>query len=77
MSVSERHVTPTIAKMNNRFSLFAHVVEGNDVMDLLRPGDVLVSAAVKDEEGLGTFRLLAPHDGEGDDEVIPFEEDED
>jgi hypothetical protein len=53
LSVSERHSSSIISKMNNRFSLFAHVVEGNDVMDLLRPGDVLLSADVKEGEGSG------------------------
>jgi hypothetical protein len=75
MSVSERHLSPAISKMNNRFSLFAHVVEGNDVLDLLRAGDVLVSATVKDEESAGTFRLTRPSSVE-EDEVIPFEEED-
>lgn len=75
MSVSERHLSPAISKMNNRYSLFAHVVEGNDVLDLLRAGDVLVSAAVKGEESAGTFRLIRPT-AEGEDEVIPFEEED-
>ena len=74
MSVSERHQSPVISKMNNRFSLFAHVVEGNDVMDLLRPGDMLVHADVKDES-LGTYNLV--NLGDEADNVIPFEEEED
>ena len=74
MSVSERHLSTAISKMNNRFSLFAHVVEGNDVLDLLRPGDVMVSAVVKGEENAGTFRLLKRNDEAAD--IIPFEEEE-
>lgn len=75
LSVSERHSSSIISKMNNRFSLFAHVVEGNDVMDLLRPGDVLLSADVKEGEGSGMcifiymlyhvhilFRMKCPRD---------------
>jgi hypothetical protein len=38
--------------------LFAHVVEGNDVLELLRPGDMLLTAEVKDEEG--SWRLQRP-----------------
>ena len=53
---------------------FAHVVEGNDVMDLLRPGDMLVHADVKDES-LGTYNLVNLDDEA--DNVIPFEEEED
>lgn len=74
MSVSERHLSPAISKMNNRFSLFAHVVEGNDVLDLLRPGDIMVSAVVKGEESAGAFRLLKRNDEAS--EIIPFEEEE-
>ena len=74
LSVSERHQSTVISKMNNRFSLFAHVVEGNDIMDLLRPGDMLVHADVKDES-LGTYTLLSGRDVETS--VIPFEEEED
>jgi hypothetical protein len=39
---TERNELPTIQRLNNRYSLFAHVTEGNDVLELLRPGDVLV-----------------------------------
>ena len=39
---TERNELPTIQRLNNRYSLFAHVIEGNDVLELLRPGDVLV-----------------------------------
>ena len=74
LSVSERHQSSVISKMNNRFSLFAHVVEGNDVMDLLRPGDMLVHADVKDES-LGTYTLVNAEDETSS--VIPFEEEED
>ena len=42
MSVGERHASPAVNRLNNRFSLFAHVVEGNDVLELLRPGDILL-----------------------------------
>jgi cyclophilin family peptidyl-prolyl cis-trans isomerase len=42
VSVGERHASPAINRLNNRFTLFAHVVEGNDVLELLRPGDVLL-----------------------------------
>ena len=73
LSVSERHQSTVISKMNNRFSLFAHVVEGNDVMDLLRPGDMLVHADVRDES-LGTYTLLSAE--EESTSVIPFEEEE-
>jgi cyclophilin family peptidyl-prolyl cis-trans isomerase len=41
-SPAERNSIPAIQRLNSRYSLFAHVVEGNDVLDLLRPGDVLL-----------------------------------
>jgi hypothetical protein len=68
--VSERHSSSIISKMNNRFSLFAHVVEGNDVMDLLRPGDVLLSADVKEGEGTGAWELTRASDID----YLPFDD---
>ena len=41
-SVTERDSSPAIQRMNNRYSLFAHVVKGNDILELLQPGDILL-----------------------------------
>ena len=45
-SVTERDASPAIQRMNNRYSLFAHVIEGNDILELLQPGDVLLRSVV-------------------------------
>ena len=70
--VTERSILPAMRRLSGRCSLFAHVVEGNDVLELLRPGDVMLAAEVKDEQG--SWTLLRPPDavdslleGEGDD----------
>ena len=58
LRVTEREALPAMRRLSGRCSLFAHVVEGNDVLELLRPGDVLLTAEVKDEEG--SWRLQRP-----------------
>lgn len=56
MSVSERHMLPSIQRLNDRYALFAYAIEGLDVLEKLRPGDTLVKAKVEE----GAWRLLLP-----------------
>ena len=54
LSVYQRSQLPTMAKMNNKFSLFAFVVDGNDVLVNLKEGDLLVDTKI--EAGLFALR---------------------
>jgi len=50
LTVSERHASPVIAKLNSRYSLLGYCIDRNDVLQRLSTGDVLTSASV--EEGV-------------------------
>lgn len=50
--------TPLLKTLDNRFSLFAYAVDGIEILDSLREGDMLVSAIVED----GPWGLLKPSD---------------
>jgi hypothetical protein len=73
LSVSEREASPAVKRLTSRCSLFAHVIEGNDVLEMLKPGDILATAEVK-EEGSGVWKLLRPADFR--DVLLPAEEEE-
>jgi hypothetical protein len=53
----ERNSKILFSTLNNQFSLFAYAIEGNDVLESLRPGDVLISADVED----GVWKLEEPN----------------
>lgn len=77
LSVSERETSSAVKRLNSRCSLFAHVIEGNDILEMLKPGDVLVTAEVKEEEGSGVWKLLRPADADFRDVLMPAEEEDD
>ncbi len=56
--VRELHRQPAVQRLNDRFSLFAYAIEGLDVMDRLREGDILLRARVED----GVWSLSQPED---------------
>jgi cyclophilin family peptidyl-prolyl cis-trans isomerase len=56
ITISERHLLPVVTRMNQRFSLFAHCIDGNDVLGQLKSNDVLLSAKVEE----GAWRLIPP-----------------
>lgn len=49
-SVQELHNSAIVQRLDSKYCLFAYVIEGNDILQQLRPGDLLVSAKV--EEGV-------------------------
>jgi len=53
----ERNSKSLFSTLNNQFSLFGYVVEGNDVLENLKAGDILVSAVVEE----GVWRLIEPN----------------
>jgi peptidylprolyl isomerase len=69
-SLQQRHMEPAVQRLNYKYALFAYVVDGIDVLEQLREGDVLVSAQVED----GVWDLQTPS---GDTEVIAIEEESD
>ena len=48
LNLFERHTSPAIDRLNNYYSLFAYVIEGIDVLEQLKEGDVLVSTIIED-----------------------------
>lgn len=55
-NTNKLNAQPLVQRMNNKFSLFAYVVDGGEVLRQLLPGDVITS--VKVEEGV--WRLEGP-----------------
>jgi hypothetical protein len=66
--VSKLNELPVIQRLNNKYSLFAYVIDGENIINRLRPGDILDSVAVEP----GTWTLYQP-DPDGRYEVIPAE----
>lgn len=56
LSISERHQLPVMQWLDSRYSLFAYAIEGLDVLEKLRDGDVLLRTQVED----GVWKLEAP-----------------
>jgi len=53
-SLSEIHSSSNIQRLNSRYTLFAHIIEGLEVFQQLKPGDILSSVEVED----GLWSLL-------------------
>ena len=66
LSSSALDSLPVVQRLNNKYSLFAYVIEGEDLLEELSPGDLIDSAVV--EEGM--WMLYQP-DPDGRYEVIP------
>lgn len=47
-NVIERDSSLLFSQLNNQYSLFAYAIEGNDVLEKLQQGDLLVSAVAED-----------------------------
>lgn len=58
LTVSERHALPVIKRLNDRYALFAYAIEGLDVLEKLKVGDVLVSTRIEE----GAWRLELPNE---------------
>ena len=56
VSISERHQLPVMQWVDGRYSLFAYAIEGLDVLEKLRDGDILLRTQVED----GVWKLVAP-----------------
>ena len=56
VSVIERDSLPQFQRLENRYSLFAYCIDGNDLLQLLTAGDVLASARVEP----GLWELIPP-----------------
>jgi cyclophilin family peptidyl-prolyl cis-trans isomerase len=52
-TATERNADSVFQQLNNEYSLFGHVIEGNDVMERLKLGDILLNATIED----GIWRL--------------------
>ena len=59
LSVIERDALPAFQRLENRYSLFAYCIDGNDVLQQLTDGDVLASCRVEP----GMWDLLPPKQG--------------
>lgn len=57
-TVVERNAGSLFQHLNNQFCLFAYCIEGNNVLESLKPGDVLESATVED----GIWELVQPEE---------------
>ena len=66
--VSKLNELPVIQRLNNKYSLFAYAIDGEEVISRLRPGDVIDSVVVEP----GIWKLYQP-DPDGRYEVIPTE----
>lgn len=55
-SLQQLHQSPVIQRLNNKYTLFAYVVEGNDILQQLQPGDILDNARVEE----GVWKLIQP-----------------
>eukprot|EP01038_Epipyxis_sp_PR26KG_P006847 gene6847-9374_t len=67
-NLMDLHKLAAIQRLNNKYSLFAYVISGNDVLDRLRPGDIITNAVVED----GAWKLFSL-DEEGKSEMISVE----
>lgn len=43
-------------RLDEKYALFAHVIEGNDILEQLRPGDLLVETKIIE----GVWELIQP-----------------
>lgn len=66
MSIVEVDGLPVVQRLNNKYSLFAYVIAGEEVVEQLQTGDIVSSISVQD----GLWSLVQP-DPEGRYEVIP------
>jgi cyclophilin family peptidyl-prolyl cis-trans isomerase len=66
--VSKLNELPVMQRLNNKYCLFAYAIDGEDIIDRLRPGDIIDSVTVEP----GTWKLYQP-DPDGRYEVIPAE----
>lgn len=47
-NVYQLNQLPIIQQLNSKYSLFAYVIEGYEVLDNLKPGDIIQSTVVED-----------------------------